>query len=215
MFFGSLFLIGYGLDALLSDNDQWWWLAPVSPILIYTSVTGLAVAYASKYVPTAQVSLGTLIGGLTSVSVKVPPWVRAHPSARLIRVPASGRIISTVSFTPTPEVIDTLISRAASHVQAELTALPLGSNHTGKTLQQPDVVRFVMLPHQRFRTSSLRPRGQLAQWRGVSSMATGTPVDSGTQHVRSARHACGGDSASSVARTVSSCAENCFRSATR
>ncbi len=33
-------------------------------------------------------------------------------------------------------------------------------------------------------------------------MATGTPADSGTQQVRSARHARGGDSASEAARTV-------------
>ena len=40
--------------------------------------------------------------------------------------------------------------------------------------------------------------------RGVSSMATGTPPDCGTQQVRSARHACGGGSAASTAPTAAS-----------
>ena len=46
-------------------------------------------------------------------------------------------------------------------------------------------------------------------------MATGAPADSGTQQLRSARHAFGADSASREARTVSSWAENFCSSATR
>lgn len=145
IFFGSLYLIYLQWTELPAEPDAFaiGWRLATTPVLLWMGAVGAGWAYLSNYVPAARLSLSTLIGGLTSVSVKVPPWVGAHPHSRLIRVPASKGIISTVSFTPTSTVVETLVSRAAAHVGADLDRLPLGSAHAGRRLTRANAVRFV------------------------------------------------------------------------
>lgn len=145
MAFGSLYLIYLTWNGLPSSPDaiDLGWRLIATPTLAWMAALGCGWTYLNNYVPAAQVSLATLIGGLTSVSVKVPPWVGAHPNSRIIRVPASSRLITTVNFTPSPEVISSLVERAAAAVAAELARLPLDAAHPGRRQERAAAVRFV------------------------------------------------------------------------
>ena len=118
-----------------------WVLATL--VLLWIALLGMGLGFLTSYVPAAQVALATLLGGLTSVTVRLPSWAGAHPSSRIIRVPASEGLISTTDFTPPPGVVEILVDRAEAAVGEQLDHLPLGSRHKGRRNEQSGSVRFV------------------------------------------------------------------------